>query len=46
MVKAEAEKELKRLRKGISTKWCSYKLVRVKGAKGGWGIQRTSVYIG
>lgn len=54
MTKSEAQREIKRLRKGISAKFGSYKLVRVNGPVGEWGIKftpkskarRTSVYRG
>lgn len=54
MTKAEAQREIKGLRKGISAKFGSYKLVRVNGPKGEWGIlftpktkaRKSSVYRG
>ena len=54
MTKAEAQREVKRLRKGVSAKFGSYKVVRVDGPEGEWGIKftpkskarKTSVYKG
>ena len=41
MTKTEAQREIKRLRKGISAKFGSYKLVQLNGPKGAWGIKFT-----